>query len=263
MVCTGKSQTVLTSLVLILCLILLTVNVSAQEAARVKVVQLSPNAEPLNVFIDGEREAESLEFGSSTRYIELEPGTHRVRIADSGNDTVLTRSFNFRQGRSYTFATRNFASFMESTITTAQRSRVPNGNAQIRMAHLSPDLLEVDVNLENGNSFSIDGLSYQEVGSYARVSPGNYTVNVRNSRNNRQIFRDTVTLRAGRSYTGFIAGASNGAQNQRFRVVRVLETSVETDTGNDATDGETEEEIIYRCIVVSERPRRLDCRVFR
>lgn len=253
--CTKNYAAVLSFL---LTLILMTGSVSAQNAS-LKAVHLSPGADAVDIFVDGERAAGSIGFGESTGSIQLEAGEHEISIVPAGadaGDAETSTSLNFQKDRSYIVVARNYGSFMEVDALNTSRTTPASKKARLRMAHFSPDLLEVDILIENSNSYSTNSMAYRETSNYISTTPGNYTITVKNSRNIREIFTDDISVHNGRIYTAFVSGTSS----RGFQIVLLTERAPETRNGGDE-DGE-EEVIIAQCRVISEEPRRLDCRVF-
>lgn len=221
--------------------------VHAQESenngnTQLKVIHLSPDAEPVNVFIDGEQVGSSLGFGDLVG-VELETGRHEVRA--ESDDIELSRTVNLRQGQYYTLAINNRAIRPDTTLISHDTATSQN-QARLRLAHFSPDLLTVNAELEDGDTYIARNLNYLETGEYTEFSPGNYTFTVRESRVTGASFDSSVRLRANTSYTGFIAGLKSGSTDQRLRIIPVsnrLERQVdngENGNGNGNGNGETD-----------------------
>jgi hypothetical protein len=117
------------------------------------------------------------------------------------------------------------------------------------LAHFSPDLLTVNADLENGDSFSARNLNYLETGSYSELSPGNYSVTVTETRIGGTGFNSQLRLRANRSYTAFIAGLDSGSSNHRLRIIPVtgeIETPVSDEDDTDTNESSEEDDFTIR-----------------
>lgn len=230
-------------------LMFVTGTVSGQESqskgnTQLKVIQLSPDAEPVDIFIDGEQVGNNIGFGDLVG-VELETGRHTVR-AESDN-IELTRTVNLRQSRTYTLAINNRAIRPDMTLVS-QDTTASRNQTRLRLAHFSPDLLTVNVELEDSDTFIARDLNYLETGEYRNFRPGTHTFIVRESRVTGTSFDSSVRLRPNRSYTGFIAGLKSGSTDQRLRIIPVsdrLERQIDEDedengNGNGNGNGETE-----------------------
>lgn len=219
---------------------------SGQEDGRteLKVIQLSPDAEPVDVFVDGDRVATGLEFGDLTG-LKLDSGTHTIRAESS--EINISRTVNLNQNEVYTLAINNRAVNPGTTLLSRDTATTSN-RAKLRIAHFSPDLLEVNVETENGRTIQTRDLSYLETGEYVTLPPGDYTLTVSEPRVGGSSFSSEISLSSNTAYTAFIAGLRSGAENQRLRVIPVqsrLETQV--DGGNGEEDnGQTGEGDIRR-----------------
>jgi len=243
-------------LLCLLALLFFTGIVSGQESGnsgdtQLKVIQLSPDAGSVDIFIDGEQIGDDLSFGELAG-TGLESGVHVVR-AESENIN-LSRTVDLQQGRAYTLTINNRA-FEPGTTLIPHNTATSNGQTKLRMAHFSPDLLTVNAELENGGSFTTN-LDYLETGNYTPLSPGNYTVEVEEQRIGGTSFNRQIRLRPNTTYTAFIAGLKSGSSEHRLRIIPVtgrIERQIdngggENENGNGDTDngdtGDDEEDTI-------------------
>lgn len=203
---------------------------------QLKVIQLSPDAEPMNIFIDGEKVGNNLEFGDLVG-LDLETGRHEIRAVST--NTEVTRTVNLEQNRPYMLTINNRAISPETTLLSQNTTPPPQNQAKVRIAHFSPDLLAINVDVQNGNTFSTRDLSYLETEDYTTVSPGNYTVNVREPTAGGTRFNRQVRIRSNRTYTVFIAGLENGANGQNLRVIPVSERlEIPAENGENGGNGD-------------------------
>jgi len=240
------------------CLIFITGSVSGQasggnESSQLKVIHLSPGAGSVDIFLDGEQIASNIGFGDLTA-TELESGSHNVRIVSDSIE--ISRTVNLDPGRYYALTVNNRA-LNPNTTLIRQNTTVSEGQAKLRLAHFSPDLLTVNADLENGDSFSARNLNYLETGNYSELSPGNYSelspgnysVTVTETRIGGTGFNSQLRLRANRSYTAFIAGLDSGSSNHRLRIIPVtgeIETPVSDEDDTDTNESSEEDDFTIR-----------------
>jgi hypothetical protein len=214
-----KKFTLLFFIALILTLGLVSAQDSEESSSTtLKVIQLSPDAESMDIFVDDEKVGEDLEFGDLVG-LELESGRHTIRAVSETAD--VSTNVNLNQDRSYMLTINNRIVNPETTLISQDLSD-PQDQAKVRTAHFSPDLLEVNIDARNGNSFTARDLSYRETSRYTTVSPGNYTIKVTEARVGGIEFNRRVRLRAGRTYTLFVSGLkSTRVTGQDLRIIPV------------------------------------------
>lgn len=79
-----------------------------------------------------------------------------------------------------------------------------DGDAQVRIAHLSPDAPAVDV-LVDGNAV-LEGAEFGDVSDYTNLSSGEHNVTIQTSENESVVFEGNVTVEAGSQYTAAAVG---------------------------------------------------------
>lgn len=218
--------------------------VSAAESAensQLKVVHLSPNAEPMDIYIEDELVAEDVGFGESVN-VEIEPGEYRISAVASGGDVEdaeISRTVTLEDD-AYSFVITNRAINLDAELLRRETSTAEN-SARIRIAHFSPDLVDLEAELENGDSFGTQ-LSYRQTSEYRTFEPGNHTLEVTETRVAGTSFEREFRLRPGRTYTAFIAGSPGGA-NPRPQIILVADSPVREENGeNNGHNGDEDTE---------------------
>jgi len=226
-------------------LIFFTGTVSGQtidsQDPELKVIQLSPDAGPANVLVDGEQIGSGLGFGELAA-TKLDPGSHQITITSDNID--ISRTVNLSQNQYYTLTVNNRV-VNPGTTLLSQNTTVSEGQTKLRLAHFSPDLLGVDATTDGSSSFSATGLNYRETTDYVEISPGNYTIEVTEPRIGGASFNQQISLEANKTYTGFVSGLKAGPSDQRLRIIPVagrIETEVEEDQEQPETEPEPEED---------------------
>lgn len=104
-----------------------------------------------------------------------------------------------------------------------------DGEAQVRIAHLSPDAPAVDVLVDNETV--LEGAEYRDVSDYLNVSAGEHSVTIQTSENESVVFEQNVTFESDTQYT---AAALGSVENDTFNV-SVFEDDFETPGEGNAT----------------------------
>jgi hypothetical protein len=157
-----------------------------QNRAYVSVVHASPDAPAVDVYVDNETALEDFAFGHVSDYLELEAGAHNVTITAAGDRdaVVFDGEVTLERGTATTVAasgevsengTTAFApvAFADDALTPAE------GEAAIRVVHLSPDAPTVDVTAADGEVVLAENVSFGGASEYVTVPAGDYEVEIR------------------------------------------------------------------------------------
>jgi len=156
----------------------------AQEGqALLRVAHLSVDADPVDVYVDGESAVTGLEFRSASQYMELTPGEHEVAVRPAGSapgaaplaDLIITTAASSAStvglfGPEGVFALAAF---------TDDLSAPPSGQAKVRGIHagVRTNANAVDVFANGQRLFT--NLSYQTATEYLTLPGGTIEVEVR------------------------------------------------------------------------------------
>jgi hypothetical protein len=210
-------------------LVLATTPVLAGGDAMVRVLHASPDAGPVDVYVDSTTTPaiEDFAFGTLTGYLALSPGDHDIRVCAPDSDAsvdancpIIANDVALASGAAYTVAAIGFAgdpggSETGNAITAAvltDSAPTSEASAWVRVAHFSPDTPAVDVLLEDGSATGIANLAYPDDTGYIPLAGGSYDLKVCASADN-SICPDPVNpgpldLANGTSYTVFAIGSS-------------------------------------------------------
>lgn len=80
------------------------------NSANLRIINLSPDAPAVDVYLDGEMIAEGVNFGDATAFMEFDKGDHDILISDTATDETLYESADveFYDGRTYTIYTKGY-----------------------------------------------------------------------------------------------------------------------------------------------------------
>ena len=178
-------------------------NGESSEMAELRVAHMSPNAEPMDIFVNNERIAEGIGFGDSVN-ADIESGTYQVRAAPTGEgveEASVSKTVNLEAGSAYTTVITNRKINLDMEVLSREME-APSDEARVRIAHFSPDLTGLNAELDGLEA----DLAYREVSTYSTVTPGEYTVEVTEEGIGGAEPNQDVTLDEGTVYTAFIAG---------------------------------------------------------
>jgi len=149
------------------------------DNAFVRVVHASPEAGPVDVFVDGTALLTNFKFSTVTNYVSVPAGGHTIKVAPAGqgiNAAVITQDVSVNSGLPYTVAAIGTKASGFSLVAFADNNVVTPGQAKVRVYHLSPNAGPVDV--AAGGNKVISALNYKAASDYLTVPAGGYTFNV-------------------------------------------------------------------------------------
>jgi hypothetical protein len=207
------------------------------EMARVRLVHASPEAPPVDVYVNDEAVVENLSFGESTDYLPVEEGKRDVQVTVAGNESgvVFETSLPVTPGN-YTIAATGEVSEagqqpFEPALLLDEAQAPSEDEALVRAVHLAPDAPAVDVTVNETGDVLFEDLSYRNATDYAAVPGGEYTLEIREAVPNELgdvVHTVNVSVENGTASTALAVGSLDveaAPGNESFRVV-VLEDAI-------------------------------------
>ncbi|WP_458204843.1 DUF4397 domain-containing protein [Haladaptatus sp. NG-SE-30] len=207
--------------------------------AQVRVAHMSPDAPPVDVLIDGETAVSNLSFGNVTDYATLSAGEHNVTITAAGDPSAVVFSDNisFEADTNFTIAatgeiSEDAETTFEPVVFEDNFTRPGEGNASVRLLHVSPDAPPVDVTVEGTDTTLFDNVSFRNATEYVEVPAGDYTLEVRPATEDDDgevVATFDVTLNESTAYSAFAAGyidpeaAPEDAPDRPFELILVAD----------------------------------------
>lgn len=187
-----------------------------QDAAFVRVAHVSPDAPPVDVFVDGERILADVPFGAVSDYASFPADTYNVTITPAGdNETVVFAGNLTLEARSVTtlFASGEVgenATEPFEPVLFEDDAFTPGGNeSAVSVVHMSPDAPAVDVTANDGSVVLARNLTFRNASEYVTVPAGNHTVEVRPASpgaNATPVFTMNVSLEGETAYSAVAVG---------------------------------------------------------
>ncbi len=210
--------------------------VSAESTAFVRVINASPGAGSVNIFVDGSQLLTNFQFASVSGYVPVQAGAHKigvVKVAPTGQGAgaaVITRTVSVNAGIPYTVAVLGTKSSGFSLKAFVDDNTVDSDMAKVRIYHLSPDL--GPINVVAGGKTVITGLEYQQASNYFSVAPSSYTFGVIATQANATM-PVMADLKQGTVTGVFAVGLLNGSPELRFVTAQVTGVPGMPGTGSD------------------------------
>lgn len=109
-----------------------------------RAINASPDAPPLEIYVDGVRLIENLPLAQPTRYIGIASGPAALKVVTSDSASLLSTATQFATGRSYSLFVLGPVDSLAVLILTDSTS-APADSARVRFVNASPTDRSVDV----------------------------------------------------------------------------------------------------------------------
>lgn len=186
---------------------------AGRDRALVRAVSAIPGQARLDLFVDGEKVFDVLEYKTVTPYLEVPAGRHALRLRPAGLDTadpLADESHQLRAGRHYTAMVmpgREGESAAALRVIEDPMEVPDEGRAALRVVHASADAGRVDVHVEGHPDLLASGLDFQGASDFTGLQPSPAAVEVRPAQRTETILRlPNLRLSGGGMYTVVIVG---------------------------------------------------------
>ncbi len=201
---------------------------------RVRVLNTSPDAPPLDVYIDDSLRFPNVAYAQLTGYISLWPERHRLKILPAGahspeSTLVEARLESLRSGLDYTVAIVGETSDLHTLLIEDStplpvegREQVPVATrAKVRFLHASPDAPAVDVGV-TGNPALFLQVAFAQVTPFKELESGTYDIHIRRAGHDAPVATlPQFAIAGGNRYTLVALGLTGGQPH--FRVLPLVD----------------------------------------
>lgn len=148
--------------------------------AELQVAHLSPDAGPVDIWLDGEVVLPNVPFELISGYLAIEAGDRRVQVTPAGQTSpvVIDAVLPIAAGTATTVAATGLLGAMDVQPIVLADDRNAGSQVQVRFVHASPDAPPVDVAV-TGGPVLIGNTAFREASDYTTVAGGTYDLEVR------------------------------------------------------------------------------------
>jgi hypothetical protein len=187
--------------------------------AMVRVAHLSPDAPPVDVYVNGARALSAVPFKDVSNYLPVPAGSVNFKVtpANAATPVVIDATVSLSDGGNYTVAATGFLAGIQPLLLEDDRGTT--GQAKVRFVHTGPDAPAVDIAV-TGGPVLFSNVSFRQATGYPQVAPGTYDLEVRPAGTTTVALAvPGVTLRSGTNYTVFAAGLLSNKSRSALPVV--------------------------------------------
>ncbi len=153
--------------------------------AYVRILHASPDAEAVDVYVNGELQLSDVAFQDGTGYLKLSDGNANIELRLAGTDTVAASyAASLNSNAYYAAVAVNQASALDITVLD-ETDVVTDGDIDLRVLHAAPAAESTDVDVyvsepdaDLGATPQVDALSYLSNQIIEGVEDGSYQIRV-------------------------------------------------------------------------------------
>lgn len=183
----------------------------SQGTANVRVAHLSPNAPPVDVYVNGTRALSGVPYKDISNYLPVPSGSVNFKVtpANAATPIVIDATVNLNDGGNYTVAATGLLANIQPLLLEDDRGTT--GQSKVRFVHTGPDAPAVDVAV-TGGPVLFSNVAFRQATGYPQVAPGTYNLEVRVAGTSTVALAvPGVSLRPGTNYTIFANGLLSNA----------------------------------------------------
>ncbi|WP_276260201.1 DUF4397 domain-containing protein [Haloglomus litoreum] len=206
----------------------------------VRALHASPDAPPVDVYVENQTFLTNLSFANVSDYAELAPGTYNLTVTAAGDReaVVFDGAVALEPGAvtiAATGATEPNTLTEFALVGYSDDAPQPAENeSALRVLHLSPDAPTVDVTTAGG-AVVAENLTFRNASDYVTVPAGNYTAEIRlatASNDGPIVTTANVSLQGGSAYSALALGyVVPDNSSQSFRVGLIEDATTVTENG--------------------------------
>ncbi len=177
------------------------------DVSYVRVFHASPDAPPVDIYVNGGLAFKNLSFKEFSEYVQLPMGEYKIEVFPAGQKVtpVLTQNIQVPEKQVITIAAvGNFEDLQLVPYIEGNADGLPANESRVRIIHLSPDAPGVDMLIDGRLAF--EDVKFMDATDYAQIPSGIYNVTIDISDTNDAVLTLKVELKSQKVYTIYIVG---------------------------------------------------------
>ena len=197
------------------------------KKTRVRVLHASPDAPPVDIYVDDSKAFTNLSYGQLSQYTELSPGTHNFKIYPGGTGgqgrAIIDGDVDLEGGTDYTLSAIGTVQNIKPKILVDTTPAPGRNKAKARVLHASPDAPAVDVGIPGGPTL-FKNISFGEATDFAEVDAGTVSLDIRPTGTMQSVMSvPNYSLDSGNLYTFVAMGMLKGTP--AFKVMPIVDSA--------------------------------------
>lgn len=174
--------------------------------SRVRVLHASPDAPPVDVYVNDQKVISDLAFKNFSEYLTLRPNDYNIKVYPAGkkNKPVIEQNLRIPPRSTLTVAAIGELKNIDLLVIEDERN-TSKETAKVRFIHLSPNAPAVDVRLADGTTLFSDK-KYKDISNYIPVTPKTYTLKVYPAGKNQKVLEIPNLVLSNLAYTVYAIG---------------------------------------------------------
>ena len=199
--------------------------------AQLRAINASPDAPPLDIYVNGELIARRVTYGTVTGYNMVAPGDVRIQAVRafrslSRAEAVIDQTVKLERDKSYTIAASGMMAQIKPILFNDDWVAPGKGKAKLRLVHLSTDAPALDVVATPAGATQsttlVKNLAYGNASPYVLVNSGDWSFNINATGTQTPLLTlNNKTVPEGQSASVFVIGQVNG--RPRFTTVSAVD----------------------------------------
>jgi Domain of unknown function (DUF4397) len=188
--------------------------------ARIRLAHFSPDANGVDVYIDGKKRMNRVPYQAVSDYITLPAGKHTIEVRGEGqaetSPPLVTASPELAGGESFTAAALGPVANIQAKVFQDDLAPPAAGKSKIRVIHAADGTPTVDVAVKDGDVL-FPAVEFGAITTYVEVAAGPYVLQVRKAGDTAATIEKPVTVQPGGIYTiAAVGGADKPATLRGF-----------------------------------------------
>jgi Domain of unknown function (DUF4397) len=188
--------------------------------ARIRLAHFSPDANGVDVYIDGKKRMNRVPYQAVSDYITVPAGKHTIEVRGEGqaetSPALVTASPELAGGESFTAAALGPVANIQAKVFADDLTPPAAGKSKIRVIHAADGTPTVDIAVKDGDVL-FPAVEFGAITTYVEVASGPYVLQVRKAGDAVAAIEKPVTVQPGGVYTiAAVGGADKPATLRGF-----------------------------------------------
>jgi Domain of unknown function (DUF4397) len=192
-----------------------------QGQGRLRFVNISPDAGPMDIVLDGDTIVQDLGYLGTSEYLDASADGHTMQVSATGTaTTLLDKDINVADGTDYTVLVADTLASLNTIVLTDDNSPPPAGKVKVRAVQGAPHLEKADVyvttpdDVLTGSTPALIGVNFGQSSPYLDATAGSYRVRVTRTKTTDVLLIDSgdISLESGQIRTVIAVEAEGGGE---------------------------------------------------